>query len=117
MRIGDVANDEKVVYSYVIFKKGIRSDDKTIDWPRIIRPVQVRPRHTRCKLCTHRGKLENVIITKRKHSKYVNSTFEIAEKTIFNLFVFSTSDTPIAVPEKVNGVIGCQLSLRKMMVI
>lgn len=81
MRIGDVPNDGKVLYSYVVFKKGTRSDDKTIDWPRIVRPIQVRSRHARCRLCTHRGNLENVIITKRKHPKYANIPFEIAKNT------------------------------------
>lgn len=68
--IGQNTKDQVALYSHVVFKKGSREDDKTIDWPRMIRPTQVRSRHTRCKFCTHRGKLEEVVITKRKHSKY-----------------------------------------------
>lgn len=68
MRIGDTQNEEIIKYSYVVLKKGARADDDTIDWPRIVRPTLVKSRHTRCRLCTHRGKLEEVIITKRKHS-------------------------------------------------
>lgn len=69
LRIGDYKNEDSILYSYAVFKKGSRSDDKTIDWPRLVRPTQVRSGHTRCHMCTHRGKLEEVIITKSKHSK------------------------------------------------
>lgn len=67
--IGRTKKDETMLFSYVIFKKGSRTDDKTIDWPRMVRQTQVRSKHTRCKLCTHRGTLEEIIITKGKHSK------------------------------------------------
>lgn len=67
--IGQSKRDNKILFSYVIFKKGPRDDDRTIDWPRLIRPTQVRTRHTRCKMCTHRGKLEEVVVTKAKHTK------------------------------------------------
>lgn len=70
--IGQKAKNHEMLYSYVIFKKGSRDDDKTIDWPRMVRPTQVRTRHTRCRFCTHRGELEEVVITKAKHSKYVH---------------------------------------------
>lgn len=69
--IGQTRQDKKMLFSYVVFKKGSRDDDKTINWPRLVRPTQVRTRHTRCKFCTHRGKLEELIVTKGKHSKYV----------------------------------------------
>lgn len=67
--IGESTKDSRILYSYVIFKKGSRDNDETIHWPRLIRPTQVRTRHTRCKMCTHRGKLEEVVVTKAKHSK------------------------------------------------
>lgn len=60
--------ESRIQFSYVVFKKGSRSDDKTINWPRLIRPTQVRTRHTRCKLCTSRGQLEEIVFTKAKHS-------------------------------------------------
>lgn len=69
MRIGRIENDGKALFSYVIFKKGDRSKDATMIWPRVVRPTQVRSRHVRCNLCTHRGKLEDIVITKGKHSK------------------------------------------------
>lgn len=67
--IGENKKIQKILYSYVVFKKGSRDNDKTIDWPRLVRPTQVRTKHTRCKMCTHRGKLEEVVVTKAKHSK------------------------------------------------
>lgn len=58
------------LYSYIIIKKGPRSTaDPDINWPRVVRPTIVRTQHAICKLCTDRGKLENVIITKGRHSK------------------------------------------------
>lgn len=65
------SNDEKARFSYVVFKKGSRSDDATIDWPRLVRPTQVRGCHTHCRLCTHQGELRQIVLTKRKHSKLV----------------------------------------------
>lgn len=67
--IGQVKSEHKILFSYVIFKKGSRIDDKTIDWPRLVRPTQVRTRHTRCRMCTSRGQLEEIVFTKAKHSK------------------------------------------------
>lgn len=67
--IGQLKHENKIQFSYVIFKKGSRNDDKTINWPRLIRPTQVRTRHTRCKMCTSRGQLEEIVFTKAKHSK------------------------------------------------
>lgn len=69
--IGQTKEENRVLYSYVIFKKGSRDNDKTINWPRLVGQTQIRTRHTRCKLCTHRGKLEELVVTKSKHSKYV----------------------------------------------
>lgn len=68
--IGQLKHENKMQFSYVVLKKGSRNDDKTIDWPRLVRPTQVRTRHTRCKLCTSGGQLEEVVFTKAKHSKY-----------------------------------------------
>lgn len=67
--IGELKHENKIQFSYVIFKKGLRSDDKSINWPRLVRPTQVRARHTRCKMCTSRGQLEEIVFTKAKHSK------------------------------------------------
>ncbi|XP_031627853.1 methyltransferase-like protein 17, mitochondrial [Contarinia nasturtii] len=76
--IGQRPKDEIIRYSYVVFKKGSRDDDPTMNWPRLVRPTQVRTRHTRCKLCTHRGKLEELVVTKGKHSK---NTYGCARKS------------------------------------
>lgn len=65
------SNDHKARFSYVVFKKGSRSDDTTIDWPRLVRQTQVRGGHTHCRLCTHLGELRQIVITKGKHSKFV----------------------------------------------
>lgn len=44
----------------------------------MVRPTQVRSGHVRCQLCTHRGNLEELIITKGKNSKY---TYRCARKS------------------------------------
>lgn len=46
---------------------GPRSSDDP-KWPRVVRPVLTRSRHTICRLCTKEGKLDEVVITKAKHS-------------------------------------------------
>lgn len=76
--IGQLKHEHKMQFSYVIFKKGSRNDDKTINWPRLVRPTQVRTRHTRCKVCTNRGQLEEIVFTKAKHSTY---TYRCARKS------------------------------------
>lgn len=119
--IGQNIKDQIALYSHVIFKKGLRTDDKTIDWPRMVRPTQVRSRHTRCKLCTHRGKLEEVVITKRKHSKYDNtilfSIIHLGKIVFFShcfVFQFVSLDTLTVVREKAIGAIECQLNSMRM---
>lgn len=123
MDIGQTQQDRKTLFSYVVFKKGSRDDDKTINWPRMVRPTQVRTRHTRCKFCTHRGKLEEVVVTKGKHSKYVqyskviySFSNSIALIRLFLLF-FLSPDTLTDALEKAIGVIVCLLNSRKMNVI
>ncbi|KAL1517170.1 hypothetical protein ABEB36_000969 [Hypothenemus hampei] len=54
-------------YSYIVLKKGNRTEN--LGWPRIIRPVMRRSKHTICRLCTANGKLEEVIFTAKKHGK------------------------------------------------
>lgn len=68
MRLTETVNEEYTKYSYIVFKKGNRDDDKTIGWPRMVRPTSVGSRHVNCFLCTHRAKLEKIVVTKRKHS-------------------------------------------------
>lgn len=40
-------------------------------WPRIVRPVLTRSKHTVCRMCTSSGKLQEIIFTAKKHGKYV----------------------------------------------
>lgn len=63
-----------IMYSYVVFKKSPRADDNTIKWPRIVGDTKALSRHVHCKMCTHRGQIEKVAVTKRKHTKYVFNT-------------------------------------------
>jgi len=55
-------------FSYIVIKKGERSksDDQ---WPRIVRPVLVRSKHSICRMCTSSGKLQEIIFTASKHGK------------------------------------------------
>ncbi|XP_024944255.1 methyltransferase-like protein 17, mitochondrial isoform X2 [Cephus cinctus] len=55
-------------YSYVIMRKGERPKDDE-QWPRIVRPILMRSRHTICRLCTKEGNLQEIILTKSKHGK------------------------------------------------
>lgn len=55
-------------FSYVILKKGIRSNDDK-QWPRIVRPTLKRSRHVICRTCTASGKLEEFIFTSYKYGK------------------------------------------------
>lgn len=64
-------------FSYVVLKKGSRSETEP-RWPRVVRPVLTRSRHTICRLCTNEGKLEEIVVTRSKHSKENNT---IARKT------------------------------------
>lgn len=69
LRVGEPREEDRELYTYLVIKKGSRNDDETIDWPRIMEPPMRRSKHTICRMCTHRGKLEEVIFTSRKHSK------------------------------------------------
>ncbi|XP_050423043.1 methyltransferase-like protein 17, mitochondrial [Adelges cooleyi] len=54
--------------SYIIVKKGPRlADDE--QWPRLVRPVKVRSKHSICRMCTSSGKLQEIIFTASKHGK------------------------------------------------
>ncbi|XP_057381358.1 methyltransferase-like protein 17, mitochondrial [Daphnia carinata] len=64
-------------FSYVVLKKGPRSETDS-RWPRVVRPVLTRSGHTICRLCTNEGKLEEIVVTRSKHSKEDNT---IARKT------------------------------------
>lgn len=78
----EVANER---YSYVVMKKGAvvfgclsgtteffyytgKRPDKP-DWPRIVRPNIVKPKHTHCHMCTANGQLRHVIFTMKRHGK------------------------------------------------
>lgn len=70
LRVGEPQNIDMTTYSYLILKRGLRTDeDASIEWPRLVRPTLVRSRHTICRMCTHQGKLEEVVVTASKHSK------------------------------------------------
>ncbi|XP_023289685.1 methyltransferase-like protein 17, mitochondrial isoform X1 [Orussus abietinus] len=55
-------------FSYVIIKKSERPDADE-KWPRIVRPVLVRSRHSVCRMCTASGELKEVIFTASKFGK------------------------------------------------
>ncbi|XP_033330997.2 ribosome assembly protein METTL17, mitochondrial [Megalopta genalis] len=55
-------------YSYVVFKKGDRAEDDD-GWPRIVRPVLKRSKHTICRMCTAAGELKEYIFTEYKNGK------------------------------------------------
>lgn len=55
-------------FSYIFL--GAR-DPNDSQWPRLVRETLIRPRHAICRMCTHRGKLEEMIFTAAKHGKCV----------------------------------------------
>lgn len=61
------------LYSYVVLEKR-RSDvaaesDAPQPWPRLVRPTLVRSKHSICRMCTNKGKLEEIIFTQAQHGK------------------------------------------------
>ncbi|KAJ8969435.1 hypothetical protein NQ317_008626 [Molorchus minor] len=66
--IGQISQNRRELYSYVILKKGKRNETDP-KWPRPVRPALVRARHTICRICTANGKLDEVIFTAAKHGK------------------------------------------------
>lgn len=68
LQIGSVAQSRREKYSYVVFKKALR-DKNNITWPRLVEKPLVRSRHVICRMCTNRGKLDEVIFTPSKHGK------------------------------------------------
>lgn len=56
-------------YSYLVFKKG--PPNETSDrWPRVVRPTQVRTRHSICRMCCSDGNIKDAIFTKAKNAKF-----------------------------------------------
>ncbi|XP_018331996.1 methyltransferase-like protein 17, mitochondrial [Agrilus planipennis] len=55
-------------YCFVILKKGKRSSEAP-SWPRVVREVLVRSKHSICRLCTKEGNLQEIIFTANKHGK------------------------------------------------
>lgn len=73
---GSTAADIKYeLYSYAVIKKksgtaaSEQMDDETREWPRLVRPTLVRARHSICRMCTNKGKLEEIIFTQSQHGK------------------------------------------------
>ncbi|KAG5893361.1 hypothetical protein JTB14_000126 [Gonioctena quinquepunctata] len=66
--IGGASETKKELYSYVILEKG-NADEAGRKWPRLVRPTLIRSKHSICRMCTARGKLEEVIFTASKHGK------------------------------------------------
>lgn len=60
---------KKELYSYVVLKKGKRENIESETWPRIVRPVLARSRHTVCRFCTKNGNLQEVIFTSAKNGR------------------------------------------------
>ncbi|CAH1098644.1 unnamed protein product [Psylliodes chrysocephalus] len=68
--IGATSDLKNELYSYVVLKKCKSGAINTeIKWPRLVRPTLVRSKHTICRMCSPRGKLEEVIFTASKHGK------------------------------------------------
>ncbi|XP_047356104.1 methyltransferase-like protein 17, mitochondrial [Vespa velutina] len=59
---------KKQRYSYVILKKGVRSDSDN-QWPRIVQPTLKRSKHVICRTCTANGTLKEIIFTSYKYGK------------------------------------------------
>lgn len=75
-----------------------------------MRETLVRPRHTICRMCTHRGKLEEAIFTASRHGKcVVKSMIEMASLT-FLLF----SERRITVQGHPNGATYFQLKWKTL---
>jgi len=53
-------------FSYIIAQKGT-SRNESSDWPRIVEPYSSKKNCVTCRMCTPRGKLEEIIVTKSKH--------------------------------------------------
>ncbi|KAI4502049.1 hypothetical protein M0802_002731 [Mischocyttarus mexicanus] len=66
--VSGVSNLKTNHYSYVVLKKGVRSDSDK-QWPRIVRPTLKRSKHVVCRTCTANGKLEEIIFTTFKYGK------------------------------------------------
>jgi len=60
---------KKDLYSYLVIKKGKPNEDSD-RWPRIVRTTLMRHKHVVCRMCTNRGKLQEVIFTASKHGKF-----------------------------------------------
>uniref|UniRef100_A0A1B0CI71 Putative methyltransferase-like protein 17 n=1 Tax=Lutzomyia longipalpis TaxID=7200 RepID=A0A1B0CI71_LUTLO len=59
-------------FSYVVLQKKPRDPCRTENsWPRIVRPVLVRSKHSICRMCTKEGRLQEIIFTAAKHGKQV----------------------------------------------
>ncbi|GAB0100907.1 methyltransferase-like protein 17, mitochondrial [Sergentomyia squamirostris] len=72
-------NIQKEIFSYVVLKKRPRDLSRSEEsWPRIVRPVLVRKKHSICRLCTMEGKLQEIIFTAAKHGKM---TYHCARKS------------------------------------
>uniref|UniRef100_A0A1B0DEZ6 Integrase catalytic domain-containing protein n=1 Tax=Phlebotomus papatasi TaxID=29031 RepID=A0A1B0DEZ6_PHLPP len=67
------------IFSYVVLRKKPRDLSRSEDsWPRIVRPVLVRAKHSICRMCTKEGKLQEVIFTSAKHGKL---TYQCARRS------------------------------------
>lgn len=66
------------LYSYVVLKKSKRPEDDE-QWPRIVRSVLDRSRHTICRMCVASGELKEDIFTKHKNGKHIYRTARCSE--------------------------------------
>uniref|UniRef100_A0A7N8WI21 Ribosome assembly protein METTL17, mitochondrial n=1 Tax=Mastacembelus armatus TaxID=205130 RepID=A0A7N8WI21_9TELE len=56
-------------FSYLILTRAEPAVVNTLDWARLIAPVQRRTRHVHCRMCCSDGQLQHVVVTARKHSR------------------------------------------------
>jgi ribosomal protein RSM22 (predicted rRNA methylase) len=62
--IREIVSTDK--YSYVVFRKGPRYQSSSCSYPRLMEQPLMKTGHTLCRLCTNRGRLEEVMVTKSK---------------------------------------------------
>ncbi|XP_025424225.1 methyltransferase-like protein 17, mitochondrial [Sipha flava] len=67
-KISQQSTIKKEHFSYIVIKKGERPETDE-QWPRIVRPVLVRSKHSICRMCTSSGKLQEIIFTAARNGK------------------------------------------------
>ncbi|XP_029310030.1 LOW QUALITY PROTEIN: methyltransferase-like protein 17, mitochondrial [Cottoperca gobio] len=67
-------NQQTEKFSYLILTRAeqtAEAESVSVDWARLIAPVQCRTRHVHCRMCCPDGQLQHLVVTTRKHSRDV----------------------------------------------